>query len=310
MIMKKIFILFTFFFSISISAQSYKKILLNYDVIKYLPEVSDGKADSFWKYINDNNKDFQSLINRINTKGGSAKKAKETLSSLLSQNEYYYKSITKYNAHIDSFKYIILGDLPVAHTASINYLDYDEINAFCTPKMNVYIYDGLLKALPQDSKIGMPCFYAVLAHELAHGMFQHSLVAMYKRFKKEKSNELFASIATGMAVFNDSYSKARGTENMVGDVSEYSAMVHAWADKETLLYQFKYSREQEYQADIIAFRLLDWLGIGGENVLYMLKSIQMPFEYSDEYNDHPTIQERIGLLEYLCNQKRIVPKTN
>jgi predicted Zn-dependent protease len=293
-----------------INAQSYKKILSKYDIIELLPEKSDGDATSFWTFILDENKELVSSLESLLTKGGSAKDAREKMRIALSENSRLIDYDAIFNAHLDSMKYIILGRYGLVDQTAIYYLQYKDINAFCTPKINgpminVYVCEGLLKALPEDSEIGLPCFYAVLAHEFTHGLFNHALFHLYKTIKKEKSNNLFADIATGMAVFNDSYSKARGIESQIKDVGKYNKDVHEWAERNALLYQFKYGREQEYQADIVAFRLLDWLGIGGEAAITMLESIESPFEFSDEYNDHPTTQERIELLKFMSNQKRV-----
>lgn len=291
-------------------AQSYKKILSKYDVIEFLPENSDGDATSFWTHVLDENNEFMSSLESLLTKGGSAKEAREKMRIALSESNRLYEKDVVFNAHMDSMKYIIMGRYGIVDQTAIYFLRYGDVNAFCTPKINgpivnVYVCEGLLNALPEDSEIGLPCFYAVLAHEFTHGLFHHALFHLYKTAKKEKSNELIADIATGMAVFHDSYSEARGVESLIKDVGHYSQDVHDWAERNTLLFQFKYGREQEYQADIVAFRLLDWLGIGGEATIAMLESIKSPFGYSDENSDHPTTQERIDLLKYMTSQKRV-----
>ncbi len=284
-------------------AQSPKKILSKNDIIKYLPETSDGKAESFWNHVVAENKEFLETVDKIfNKKGGAAKTARETIATALGQCEAYYANDATLLVNVDSAKYDVLGYTKLANKIHVYYLDYDDVNAFCTPSSNVYVYSGLLNSLPEDKKY--TCFLGVLAHEFAHGLLHHALVGQYNIAKKEKQNRLIADIATGMAVFHDSYSKARGTESMIPDTGEYSSKVHSWAQKATLMYQFKYNREQEYQSDIIAFRFLDWIGIGGETYLDVLQTLNQPFEYTDE-SSHPSTYDRMELIKYMCSQKRV-----
>lgn len=303
--MKKIFcILILISVVITANAQSYKSILSKNDIIKYLPEVSDGSVESFWNHAVAENKEFLETVDKIlNKNGSSAKKARQDIAKALGETEAYYAKDASILSKLDSAKYDVLGYTSFADGIHVYYLDYDDANAFCTPQTNVYVYEGLLNSLPEDKLY--VCFLGVLAHEFTHGLLHHALIHQYKLAKKEKQNELVADIATGLAVYNDSYSKSRGTESMVPDTRNYSSKVHAWARKETLRYQFKYSRDMEYQADIVAFRFLDWIGVGGEVYMEALQSINDPFADSDDYSDHPSIDERLALLKYMCTEKRI-----
>lgn len=292
------------FFSISF-AQSNKSILSKNDILKYLPEKSDGNPGSFWNHALNDNKEFLDLMDKIlNKNGSSAKKARENIASALGETEAYYAKDATILAKLDSAKYDVLGNNSVSNSIHIYYLQYPETNAFCTPQTNVYVYSGLMDALPQEHIY--VCFLGVLAHEFAHGLLHHALVHQYKIAKKEKQNELVADIATGLAAYHDSYSRARGTESMVPDVKGYSNKIHIWARQETLRYQFKYSRDMEYQADIVAFRFLDWIGVGGEIYIEALQAMEDPFADNDDYSDHPSMSDRIALLKYMCTQKRVI----
>ncbi len=286
-------------------AQSYKSLLAKYDVMKYLPESSDGKAESFWDYAVKENKDFQKTMEKINGKGGSAQKARDKIAKGLYKCLAHYSKYAKILPVIDSLKYDLLGNNEYADNQRIYYLHFDEANAFCTPNNNIYLYDGLISALPSE-KLD-ECLIAVLAHEYTHGIFNHALVAQYKQIKKEKQNKIIAGIATGLAVANDSYSKARGVDSMIDDVQEFSKDIFYKTKRASFLYQFKYGREQEYQADIVAFRFLDWVGIGGEALMVSLLSISDPYESLETYedDDHPSMYDRISLLKYMCTQKRV-----
>ena len=287
-----------------IYAQSHKSILSKNDIIKFLPETSDGKAESFWNHAVAENKEFLKTIDIIfNKNGSSAKKAIQDIAKALGETESYYSNDALILSYIDSAKYDVLGNTSLADSIHVYYLNYEDANAFCTPQTNVYVYEGLLNTLPEDKFY--VCFMGILAHEFTHGLLHHALVRQYKIAKKERQQELIAGIATGLAVYHNNYSKTRGTKSMIPDTRDVISKVHIWARKETLRYQFKYSKEMEYQADIVAFRFLDWIGVGGEVFIEALQSINDPFADSNDYSDHPSTSERISLLKYLCTQKRI-----
>lgn len=310
--MKYYFLFFFVLCSCVVNAQSYKKILAKYDIVSLLPEQSDGKAKSFWIHVIEENKSFTSSFEKIAKKGGSAREARDKISNAGVDSNRFLEDSCIYSASIDSLKYNILGNYYVTERCKIYLLREDDVNAFCTPSaqfpyFNICLFEGLIKALPEDATVGIPCLYYVLAHEFTHGLFEHGLFHEYKKRKKEKQNELLAGIAAGMATYNYSYSKARGVESKIHNLEKYNRDVYSWAIRNSQLYQYQYSREQEYQSDIVAFRLLDWLGIGGEAAITMLELIKTPYEYYDEKSDHPTIKDRIGLLKYMCTQKRIKP---
>ena len=284
------------------AAKSIKSLVKKYDIIKLLPEQSDGNVETFWNAVVFNNAEFQSLIKRIQTKGGSAKKARTLVSSATSQSENHYYSYSEYWGLIDSLKYTLLGNNSFSNNTFIRVIPINEVNAFCTPNSRIFVFGGIFEALPKDNLYNT--FLAVLAHEFAHGMMQHSLVGQYKKIKKEKSNKLWAGIAIGLNAFADGYAAAQGVK-VPDNRGEYYASIYNAAVQDSYMYQFRYDREQEIQADIIAFRLLDWIGVGGESMIQMLNHIKRPYEYASDTSDHPTTQERIAILSYLVNKKRI-----
>lgn len=73
-----------------------------------------------------------------------------------------------------------------------------------------------------------------------------------------------------------------------------------WAGDNALKYRYKYSREQEVEADIIAYRFLEYMGLGGENYINALRAIGYENDaYYDDTSSHPTTEFRVKLLEYL-----------
>ena len=290
----------------------YENILVECDILHLLPKESDGSALTFWNNIVFENNYFKKRINKAMTKGGSAKNARMEIANQTHKNEAILNSLSLYSSTLDSMKYAIIGNCSFADSLSIRLLENDAINAMCTPESNVYIFKGMIDMLFEKSEHPIWCMYAVLGHEFTHGLFHHAFFSLYNKNKREKRDELFAELAVGMASFSYSYSKARGTEGIIKtqeQINEIGENVYREASLLSTLYYFKYSREQEFQSDIVAFRLLDWLGIGGEYVIEMLQLLKNPYNVSsDDFNDHPSIQERIKLLKFMQTRKRVIYK--
>ena len=68
-------------------------------------------------------------------------------------------------------------------------------------------------------------------------------------------------------------------------------------------YYCRYSREQEIECDIIAYRFLEFMGIDPMNYVSALKKLgtEHDYLYSKKW-DHPTVTERINVLEALDNK--------
>lgn len=305
------------FFSLISSAEirrDFIALLHNYDVIELLPKESDGSALTFWNNIVFENNYYKKRMNKVMSKGGSAKSARMEIARINQKNEPILNSLSLYSSMLDSMKYDIIGNCSFADSISIRYFDDDDINAMCTTEPNVYIFKGLLDLIFEKSEHPIWCMYAVLGHEFTHGLFHHMFFSLYNKYKNEKRDELFAELAVGMASFNYAYSHARGTEGIIKSqeqINKIGENVYSEASLLSSLSYYRYNREQEYQSDIVSFRLLDWLGIGGEYVIEMLQLLKRPYEVSSEdFDDHPSIQDRIKLLKFMQTRKRIVYNEN
>ena len=65
-----------------------------------------------------------------------------------------------------------------------------------------------------------------------------------------------------------------------------------------------YGKKQEIEADIIAYRYLEWIGIGGDAYIQMLKLIDSDLEiFQNSGESHPLTSERIALLQYMTSDE-------
>lgn len=74
----------------------------------------------------------------------------------------------------------------------------------------------------------------------------------------------------------------------------------------TFDYTPKYTRNQEYEADITAMRFLKFIGADPRSSITALRKIQQQDPYADDLydddSDHPTTKSRIQLLEYMIRK--------
>ena len=172
---------------------------------------------------------------------------------------------------------------------------HPEWNAYCTPDGHVNINYGLVKRLQQDP--GMLC--GVVAHEVCHYMYRHMLVHEYKSLKKEKQNVLGAAFSAAGASMLNGVAAAAGKPNENADEE-----IQGFFDKaieETELARYKYSREEEAEADIVAYRFLEWIGTDPGKMIEALERINTDYLRSgdEKESDHPTTKFRIEMLKQL-----------
>ena len=304
--MKKLFFLFLAIFVTTFSfAQNKKfdKLIKEYDVIEYVKELDKSKPELFWDAVWRNNETLNKLYEAIEKKKSSAKAAQKDLYEAALFSADYYNNLPirmDYQFVADTLlKRICIQ--PIFKGAEMHIIESDEINAFACPNGKMYVTTAsiMCDSIPIEGMLG------ICAHEAAHFILQHSLAGAYAFRKKEKKNKIIAGVVSAVDAAANAYAQANGA---VGDeswdnVNERIESNVIWAGNNALRYRYKYSREQEIEADIIAYRFLEYMGLGGEHYINALKAIGYENDaYYDETSDHPTTEFRVGLLEYLSNK--------
>lgn len=187
----------------------------------------------------------------------------------------------------------------------INIIDDETPNAFATLTKDgfaICLHLGLLRRLEYDYYRIM----AVTAHEFAHGSMMHHLRKEYQLAKKERRDKIMAGIAIGLnaaAQVADAY--AAGITGREYDADSYTQQYEKIAEdrkKSTEKFRYKYGRELEIEADLVAFRFMQFLG-EEEKYLEALQMISDSDEYflnSDE-SDHPSTVYRLDFLDFVSH---------
>lgn len=304
--MKRYITLMIILFPVLLWAQKNKKfdkLIEKYDVIEYVEGIDNNKPELFWDAVWRNNQSLLKLYDACEKKKKSAIEAKKLIGYAgLASRQYYDQlyvidearnmtaSLKKYLYNND--EELLIKRLDVIHDINPN--------AFTTPDGQIFVTDSLVFLLDFSKNM----LLGVCAHEMTHFILQHSLSIAFETQKKLQKNKIAAGIASGVSAAANAYAQANGAvgSDSWNDVETTIETLFESAYNDASRFKYKYSREQEIEADIIAFRFLEWIGVGGEYYINALKLIGTDNDkYFNKQSDHPTIKMRIQLLEYLSN---------
>jgi predicted Zn-dependent protease len=155
-------------------------------------------------------------------------------------------------------------------------LDAPELNAFATTGGHIFITRGLLETLTTEDTLA-----AIFAHEIAHIQLYHSVdLIKYMRLTRDLSNT--ADRAAGIAAREASLSERK------------TLFDNAVREMVTALVVNGYTREQEFQADIYAVKLLALAGYSPESMVDALTILQGTTAPSGFNGTHPAPAQRIA----------------
>jgi predicted Zn-dependent protease len=155
------------------------------------------------------------------------------------------------------------------------------INAFATPGGYIYVYEGLIKLVENESQLA-----GVLSHEMAHVKSRHIAQTI------EKSQKL--SIATLVAILAGAF---------LGGGGEGTAAIASFSMATASAINLKYSREHEEEADRKGVSYLVRTGYDARGMLDFMKIMRRYEFYSNSipsyFLTHPGTSERIRYLDGL-----------
>lgn len=317
--MKKFFTLVTVaFFSTAIAFASshdkeFRKLIERFDVSDEAKATDPTDHRLFWKnLLNNNHLLFKDRL-AMNKGGRAVNYALTAINNIPTFNPWVDSSI---NTRMQSFCDTMMMDMGIrgiSVNCSLHCFYSDEPNAFCilTPSGFAMCFTS---ALLRKEGLTYEMLMGFVAHEFAHGILKHHVRELYAQESERIKNNRYAVIAAalyGIAAGANAYGAA-----MTGttcDNSAYYNMINQLpgiAQRETSRYCFKYSREQEIEADLVAFRFLERLGCGDEFImgLELLGS-----DYDDIYVDnstHPSVKYRVQFLRYVTQHPEFYNKLN
>lgn len=303
---RTLIITFAFVCSIYTFAQNkyFDRLINKYDVIEYVKLLDQKKPDLFWEVVCRHNKTLNRLYEDIKNKKPLARDAQNDLYEAILFSLDYYNNlpISFENQFVADtlIKRICVKD--IFSDAKMYVVEDNDINAFACPDGKIYITTA---AIMCDS-ISVEGMIGICAHETVHVLLRHSLDRAYSYRKRENRNKIIAGVFSAVDVAANAYAQANGAvvDESWDNVKKRIEDNIIWAGENALRFRYKYSREQEIEADIIAYRFLEYMKWGGENYINALRTIGYENDkYYDDTSDHPTIEFRVKLLEYLASKR-------
>lgn len=306
--MKRLFTLFLFIcICLATFAQSNK--IYYYNLYKETQKISSAK--SYWEELRIVNKNYKKLEKAINRKGATIMAAEMEYQSTWSdivRLQYLYEEHRLHKDISDSLLvWTNLKDVRKLNIPIIYILPIQGYNAASYPyeTQMVLFTEDIVNILDKEELI------ACAAHELAHYYLKHQLAHIYSVKKKGKRNRFWANFGTalyaGVMAGANMYGASQGAEPLDIDYEKLTTTVGSVFDKQaenaTIMYEFKYSREQEFEADIVALGFLSKAGIDCNKMISLFQKLE-PYtsgEFS-KTDDHPLTSERIKLLEYIIKK--------
>ncbi|MGM9869818.1 MAG: M48 family metalloprotease [Sodaliphilus sp.] len=283
--------------------KQYKKLIQNFDVSDEAKAVTPKNPGAFIQACLVNNELLWKFAKDMEKKKGAEKEALSKVAQLPRFYPQYDNSIVESMQGFCDTLLIEMGIVDIGIDCSLHICYDDSPNAFAalTEKgFAICITSGLFTSKGINYNILM----GYVAHEFAHGALFHHIRSFYAEAKERRKNELFGGIAAalnGVAAGMEAYNAAAyGIPKSGTDYGAVIANIGTDVKMSTLKYSFKYSREQEFEADLFAYRFLEHLGCG-EEFINGLRILGTQYDaLYDEFSDHPTISSRINFLNYVA----------
>ena len=273
----------------------YDNLINKLDIIQYLNIDSRYNESSFWESLENNHQTLQKYRKDVYKNKEAANKAKEYIRKQLTEIKSEDLIFMESNDITEELKNSICGPNS-KYPISISVVHDKSANAVIFPNGEMYITDSLFYLLnfSKEKLIG------ICAHEMGHYIIQHAYIHQWKSFKNERNNTIVAAVMSGIVAAADTYATSQGAKVEYESTSKLIENTFDAAATASYLYRFKYSREQELEADIIAVRLLEWIGINPMQYIETLKLLGTKYDYLiDDESDHPTTKYRIDFISHL-----------
>lgn len=174
----------------------------------------------------------------------------------------------------------------------------EDQNAFTFSNGTIVITTSLLATLHSEDEL-----VAILSHEIAHFVLDHSVVNTSAMIKRKESAEFWAGVATVAAAAVDIYAASRNRNYIPGWATWTTYMISSAIAASFLEEQgIHYNHQQEYEADDAAVKVLEFLGYQKDALASALSRLRDT--YLEERNTalyfstytHPSLNQRIKRL--------------
>ena len=223
----------------------------------------------------------------------------EALDYISKQKEY---NMVLNDPYLENYIYSLISkiapvDIVDGRPGNVNILIVDNptLNAGMYSNGTMVIHTGLLSALHTEDEL-----VAILSHEIAHFVLDHSVQNVNKATSRKKRAEFWAALATGLTAVAEGVAASKGNYYAPGAATLGMAVLSTTVAAQIVeRLGMNYNSEQEEEADRIAIRVLELLGYDKNALATALNRMQenmvkerSNMMYFQSYT-HPALVERI-----------------
>ena len=219
----------------------------------------------------------------------------------------YISKVKSYNMELkdpflENYIYSLIAkiapiDMIDGRPGNVNILLVDDpsTNAAMYPNGTLIINSGLLACLNTEDEL-----VAILSHEIAHFILDHSIQNINKTIARKKRAEFWAAVATGVTAVAEGVAATQNRYYISGAATLGVAALSTVIASEVIDHLgMKYNHEQEYEADRMAIEVLKILHYDTNalaTALHKLETVQVKERVQSMYFQsytHPALIERI-----------------
>lgn len=281
--------------------KDYRKLIERLDVADTV--MNAPSAAAFWQLLQDTDPRY-SKVARSMASEKSNRDIKRNMIRTMAECDDYFLNVPS-DPSLYGFAEQVMnssGLRAVSPTAILSVTRESDIAAFSYPNGYFFITRPLYDALG-----GNPAaITAVIAAQGAHFVLQHAYDhACHEKSRRHRSRvaRFFGAIA--VAITGAVLDCATDWQYPFSEMASIVAMTMVAYDSAPR-YTMLYTPDQIHQADIIAYRFMEWTGAGGRSYIDALRRVGYDIDAANgSVAEAPPLDRRIALLEYLDSHPEI-----
>lgn len=275
---------------------TFSKMVYDINIEAYNKHFSS--QEEYWSYVQNSDK---TLKKYDKSDSRLKRKVRERLSSYMLKYDIIERNYPKdKNKGLDSIfefvKFRLWGNDKIKN----KFFACDDFNAYVSVNGAFYLGRKLAEILTPEEIV------FVMAHEYVHFLMKHIEVGMYANAKTKRRNDIVGGISEAALsagyIYAASQVRASNNSDFADNYMEINRGIQNMVDGYTDIYGYRYSREQEYEADYFAFCFMKSFGemdsaISAFEKIYVIEGADD--DNTDDYSDHPSLLDRIKFLYFL-----------
>ena len=264
-----------------------------FDISDEAKSIPKNSPSYFWQTALYNNERLLKFRKEISKNKGAETEAKTKISEFPYFYPQYNQSI---NHSLQEFCDSILIDMGIPNTGiecSLHIINSEEIQTYTLLKEKgfaICLTSALIKSKGVNNKI----IKGFIAHEFAHGALMHDIRKYYKVAKSKRGKQLATGFIMGLNAFSNGLNGTNNSTLNTVVAHELNKDIESDSHKDLL----KYSKEQNIEADLLAFRFMENIGLAEEYINSLRILAGHNINENNPFATQATSKQRIDFIKY------------